>query len=560
MLLGAVAIAPNRIMRTSIGRLLTLVVLVGAGIAAAAQTTARRDPPRLVVLIVVDQFRADYVEWYGRHWTQGLKRLFTDGAVFPEAAYTFAVTKTCAGHATVATGMLPAAHGMIDNTWYDRDARRTTTCTTDPSVTSVAFGGGKGTERHSPGLLVTSTFADALRLQARRPPRIVSISLKARSAIMLAGHPAPQTMVIWEEDDGTWATSSAYTKTPWPEVDAYVKAHPIDTAQGQSWARLLPASAYLYEDDAPGEASDGTFPHVLAGRTGASEHAEFVTRWERSPWSDQYIGELGMALTEKLRLGQQSETDVLALGFTALDTVGHAFGPRSHEVQDVLARLDVLIGRLFAMLDTRVGPNRYVVALSADHGVALIPEQATALGLDAGRVSTTAIRQAVEAALTRVLGAGTYVANITSPFVYFAPGVLERIRAQPEAVQAVEAAVRSVKGIQEVHWAHAIASAGSSDDEIVLALRRSSFAGRTGDLAFVVKPNWIPQATGTTHGTPHSYDTRVPLVLMGAGIRGGTYRVPASPADIAPTLASLTGVTLPKADGRVLTEAISKLP
>jgi predicted AlkP superfamily pyrophosphatase or phosphodiesterase len=546
--------------RASMGTVRAAAALTVLLASAAWQAAPRRDPPRLVVLIVVDQFRGDYVEWYGHQWTKGLRRLLDRGAVFPDAAYSFALTKTCAGHATIATGAFPSTHGMVDNAWYDRETRRSMPCTTDPAAVSVPFGGAKGSERHGPHQLAIPTFADELRRHARRPPRIVSVSLKARSAITLAGQASPQTMAIWEEDDGTWATSTAYATAPWPDVDAYVRAHPIDTAHGQAWTRLLPDAAYRYDDNAPGEPADGTFPHLLTGRIGATEHAEFVSRWERSPWSDLYIGELAMALTEELRLGRQSGTDLLALGFTSLDTVGHAFGPRSHEVQDVLVRLDALLGRMFALLDKRVGQDRYVVALSGDHGVALIPEQATALGLDAGRVSTTAIRQAVEGALTKILGAGTYVANITPPYVYFAPGVLDRIRAQPEAARAVERAIRSVPGIQQVHWADAIASAGSTDDVTLQAFRRSYFAGRSGDLAFVVKPNWIPQAAGTTHGTVHAYDTRVPLLLMGAGIRAGTYRIAASPADIAPTLASLVGVTLPKADGRVLVEALVKLP
>ncbi|HUL72963.1 MAG TPA: alkaline phosphatase family protein [Vicinamibacterales bacterium] len=545
-------------MRVRAGLTLVLVALAAGlvGPAPAAQSA----PPRLVVLLVVDQFRGDYPETYGRQWTHGLARLFRDGAVFTHAAYPYSNTVTCAGHATIGTGALPSAHGMIGNSWYDPDSKRTILCSNDPASTSVPFGGGIGTEHQGPRSLLIPTLADELRRQARQPPQIVAISLKPRSAIGLGGHGGPGTMVLWEEDNGTWATSDAYTKTPWPVVDEYVRAHPIASAYGQVWTRLLPDSAYLYDDDAPGEASPRpwtrTFPHPLESPTGKPD-ATFVSAWERSPWSDAYLGDLLATLVPRLGLGRQSGTDFLAVSFSALDLVGHEYGPRSHEVQDVMARLDIVVGMLLDTLDRVVGRDKYVLAMSADHGVAVIPEQAIALGLDAGRVRANDLRQAAQAAIAGVLGDGVYVLTYAEESLYLTPGTVDRLRGKPGALDAVKTALAASPGLARVYSADELAGTAPTDDPLLAKARLSYRPGRSGDLVVIMKPNWIVHgATGTTHGTPYEYDEHVPVVFFGAGIRRGRYDGAATPADIAPTLASLIGVTLPYASGHVLSDAL----
>jgi predicted AlkP superfamily pyrophosphatase or phosphodiesterase len=530
-----------------------------APVALAAPTA-----PRLVVMLVIDQFRADYAQTYGSRWTRGLRRLFSDGAVFPLAEYPYGGAVTCPGHFSIGTGSLPWVHGMISNTWYDPQANRTVACVTDPAATSVPFGGGTGRERHSPRNLLVPTYVDELRLQATHPPQIVSVALKPRSAIGLAGHAGPGTMVVWEEDDGTWATSDAFTKAPWPEVDEYVRAHPIAAAYGQAWTRLRPESTYLFEDDAPGEASPApwgrTFPHALESKSGKPDNA-FVTAWERSPWNDAYVADLAMALAGKRRLGQHANsTDVLAVSFSSLDFVGHQYGPRSHEVQDVMARLDVLIGKLFDSLDQRVGAGRYVVSLSSDHGVATLPEQAAASGLDAGRIVAADIRTTVQTTIATFLGEGMFYGALAEQNVHLRAGVLDQLRAKPGAIDAVKNAIAAVKGVWRVYGPGDLAGAAPTADPFLRAWRLSYLPGRSGDFVIVPKPYWIVDATGTTHGTPFSYDTRVPVVLMGAGIKPGRYLTPATPLDIAPTLAWLTGVTLSHTDGHVLVDALVRRP
>lgn len=521
---------------------------------AVPTTPVTAAPPRLAVLIVVDQFRADYLDWYGAQWSQGLQRLMS-GAVYPRATLPYAVSKTCAGHSTIGTGAYPSSHGMIDNEWYDSSARTFVSCTLDATVQSIAFGGGRGTEHHSARSLGVPTIGDELLRQAPAS-RVVSIGLKARAAISLGGHGGPNATIVWEEDSGTWATSSAFTSSPWPDVDAFVRSHPVSRARGSVWERQLPAAAYRFDDRGSGEpAGAAIFPHPIDAPSGAS----FAAAWDASPLSDAYVGEMAGALATSMKLGQRSGTDLLTIGFAALDYVGHTYGPRSHEVQDTLARLDVTIGRLFATLDETVGAGRYVVGLTSDHGVALLPEQAAALtGNPGGRVNLNTIGLAVDIALGAQFGRRPYVASVSGTYVYLLPGVLDRVRASPAAMAAVEAGVRGVAGIERVYWSQDLGARTPTSDEVLTAMRRSYFPGRSGDLAFLPRPNWVVAAAGTTHGSAQPYDVQVPVLFTGSGIKTGRYTTPASPADVAPTLAALMHIDMPRADGHVLREALAR--
>lgn len=522
---------------------------------ATAPPPAQPDPPRLLVLLVIDQFRADYLDWYGSQWTGGLHRLRTTGALYPRAAQPYAITKTCAGHASIGTGRFPSAHGLVDNDWYDVERRGFVTCTADPGVTAISLSGQAATERHSAASLRVPTLGDELRRQATTPPRIVSIALKARAAISLGGHGGPGTIILWEEDSGAWATSTAFASSAWPEVEGYLRAHPTSAARGAIWNRLLPAATYRNDDRGIGEPSAAAFPHPVVAPPGVN----FTAVWDMSPWSDAYLADLGSALVERAGLGRRATTDLLAVGFSALDYVGHSYGPRSHEVQDVLARLDLVLGRLFESLDRSVGADKYVVALTSDHGVAELPDQAAAFtGTAGGRVSLNALGQAIETALSVSFGRRAFIEAITGTYVHFLPGVLDRLRADPAAQQLVVTAAEGVRGIERVFWSWDLSSRAPTNDARLTAMRRSYVAGRSGDLGFQPDPNWVLATAGTNHGSWHAYDTDVPLMLMGAGIKAGLYNRPATPLDVAPTLAALAGIVMPQSDGRILSEAIGR--
>ncbi len=534
----------------------TFAVVVALLCLSGAVGRTQNRPLKLLVVLVVDQMRADYVDKFQHQWTQGLRRLVDQGAWFRQAAYPYLNTITCAGHATIATGAIPAVHGLILNAWWDRSAGRMVSCTEDDAATTISYGrpikGG-----HSARRLLVPALGDELRAQLSPPARVVTFSLKPRSAIMLAGH--HPTAVTWLDDSGAWATSSAYADAPVPFIDQFIKANPIERDAGQRWERALAAREYLYAERAVGKAPPPglgpSFPHVLK----ASTEAGFYDGWQSSPFADAYLGRLATAAVEALNLGRSESTDLLGVGFSVLDRVGHAFGPDSHEVQDVLVRLDRTVGTLLGDLDRLVGRDRYVVALSADHGVAPIPERMTAGGLDAGRVNLREIADRVEKALSAVLGPDKYVARLEYTDLYFAPGVYEKLVAHPAAMQAVVDTLRASPGVWRVFHGEDLQERGPGQDPVRLAASRSYYPGRSGDVVIVPKPYWMSAASGTTHGTSHAYDQRVPIILMGPGIVPGIYLQPASPVDIAPTLALLAGVTLAEPSGRVLAEAL-KLP
>jgi predicted AlkP superfamily pyrophosphatase or phosphodiesterase len=285
---------------------------------------------------------------------------------------------------------------------------------------------------------------------------------------------------------------------------------------------------------------------------------EFVTAWERSPLDDVFLTDLAIHLLNARKLGTGEGIDVLTLSLPSLDHVGHEFGPRSHEVQDMLARMDANIGRLLDALDAQA-PGRYVVGFSSDHGVMIVPEQLKADGLDSGRVSSTAIQKAINTAVVKEIGVENSVASIWEQQVALAPGVFDALRKSRNGLGPIKNAIRSVPGIFAAYSSDDVLAGDKSPDPLIAAWRLSQVHGRTGDFLFVPKTNWIVRSvSGTTHGTMREYDQRVPLVLFGARIKPGTYDAAATPADLAPTFAALAGITMPQARGHALAHVIAR--
>jgi predicted AlkP superfamily pyrophosphatase or phosphodiesterase len=536
---------------------IVLCVLAGLLAAGPAEPQSGVPLPRLVVIIVVDQMRADYIDRFGSDWNAGLKRLLVDGARFSRAAFPYLTTVTCPGMATISTGAFPSHHGVFQNSWYDRASGRVVTCTEDPSAQNIAYV-GRADGGDSASKLRLPTFADEMR--AQRGARVVSLSLKARSAIMLAGQGGDA--VTWlSEPPGDWATSTAFSRQRVPAVEAFIAANPVADDFGRAWARLLPPDRYQGPDageaEAPPRGWTSEFPHTLGGGESRTPDAVFRNQWERSPFADAYLARMATALTEAFALGASNGTDVLAVSFSTPDLVGHAFGPGSHEVQDVYAHLDRTLGAFFERLDALVGRGRYVVGFSSDHGVSPIPEQARRTGLSAGRLSSARIAEAAERPLQALLGPGSYVARVSGNDVYFETGILARLQATPSALQGVVDALTSLPGIARVFRSEELADGGASNDRLLAAAALSYVPGLSGDLIVVPAPGWMFAATGVTHATANPDDQRVPLIVMGPGVRPGIYDDEVTPADLAPTLAALTRIALPRASGRVLQAALA---
>ncbi len=533
---------------------LCAAVLMSSRAPLRAQTTPPSDGVKLVVVFVVDQMRADYLDRYGAHWNGGLKHLMTEGAWCRNAAYPYLNTVTCSGHATIGTGRFPRSHGIVMNSWIDRETGKVTECTADPSVSTIApegvTSGGDSAWR-----LQGPTFAERVKAAGGR---VVTISLKARSAIMLAGRESDAT--VWFGGRGAFVTSTAYGKALPPFVTETLRSAPIMADRGTTWALLRPADTYAGPDDGLGEAAPvgwtTVFPHSL-------DQPQFWGLWQASPMTDAYLARLALAALDEYKLGQGAKTDLLSVSFSALDTVGHAFGPSSLEVQDVLARLDQQIGTLLARLDENVGRGNYVVALTADHGVATIPEQAKQSGEDAGRLDLDLVRSTIERSLRPIFGRRTTpaVAGILYTDVYLVPGVPDLMAEHVEALGIVKKALTAVPGVARVFGENELLRVDDRDP-IQRAAALSHYRGRSGDIILIPKRGWIASPAATTHGTPWDYDQRVPIIFFGAGVRAGRTEAAATPADIAPTLAHLTGIPLSGTDGIVLpvTSGATTLP
>jgi predicted AlkP superfamily pyrophosphatase or phosphodiesterase len=599
--MGAAITVFSDFKKVLLGTFFSLALLTAAPLGAQSgpqHPSKRRTPagesirnsarPKLVVVLVVDQMRGDYVDKFQHQWNGGLKRLVNEGAWFHEAAYPYAATETCVGHSTISTGAFPATHGMIANEWWDREQQKEVTCTADPAVKNLPYATAASTTPAATGAdaatssigsmatptapgdsavkMLVPSFADELKFQTGAGTRIVTMSLKARASVTLAGHQGDA--VTWFDGiTGNWMTSSAYPQAPF--VAEFVKAHPVAADYGKTWTPLLPDSAYMYEKitvgAGPPPGYGAAFPHPLRGLAdGKGPDLSFYWQWATSPYAETYLAEMAEAAVDKLQLGKGPGTDFLGVSFSSVDYVGHSFGPRSWEVQDELVRLDRDLAAFFAHLDESVGRGNYIVALSADHGVAPIPEELRKLGIDAGRLNLDQVKSHIEQVFEALHYPRTSIAEVGGADVYFATGTYAKLKTDSRAMQAVLDAIQLTPGVAHVYQAEEVDGQPATRDPIRAAEGAGFLKSRGGDLLIAPKPYWIWDYTlagqssrgGTSHGTPHFYDQRVPIILMGWGIRPGKYYESATPADIAPTLAALCGVTLAMSDGRTLGEAV----
>jgi predicted AlkP superfamily pyrophosphatase or phosphodiesterase len=549
------------------------------GASQQARRAERAGPgarPKLVLLIVVDQFRYDYLERFGDLFVAGgLRRLQQEGASWAEANYDHIPTETAPGHATLMTGAWPSETGIIANEWYDRDARKRLNNVQDD--TAKLFEAVEGERASSPRNLLVSTVGDELRLASNNRSKVIGISVKDRGAILPAGRMA--NAAYWYSSRTGRFVSSNYYFNRMPEwVTRFNDSKPADKFYGARWERLAPAAEYERRagaDDAPWEKAGDpvknphVFPYVVTGGASAPGR-EFYDALTASPFSNDLLVSFAEQAVVGEGLGADSDTDVLSVSFSANDIVGHRFGPYSQEVMDMTLRVDRQIEQLLNMVDARVGLRHTVVAFSADHGVAPVPEHAAEMRLPGGRVKVTdvmnAVRNRFRAYFKRPAGGDEkatdeYVQTYSNGQIYLNGVALERdgvSRAEAERV-AGEAAL-TVPGVSRFFTRTQLTTGSVSPNDAVARRALHGFnARRSGDVFVVQEPfkYLTDYMIVATHGTPYSYDTHVPLIIMGAGVAPGRYKEAASPADIAPTLARLLRVQAPSgAVGRVLLEAL----
>lgn len=538
----------------------------------ASASRAKPARPRLVLFIAVDQFRYDYIERFGDLFAEnGIRRLLREGASWSDANYDHVPTETAPGHATMLTGAWPSETGIIANDWYDRAEGKRVNNVGDDSVRSL--GGGEKEVASSPRNLLCSTLGDELKLATNNRSRVVGVSLKNRAAILPSGRMADAAYWL-SSQTGAFVSSTYYFERLPGWVESFNSQKPSDKFFGAKWERLLPAAEYERRagpDDAPWERGDGklshTFPHVMTGGL-EKPGPEFYDALGYSPYTNDVLIDFAEQAMTNEHLGEDADTDVLTVSFSANDIVGHRYGPYSQEVMDVTLRVDRQIARLLDFVDKRVGLRNTVVAFTADHGVAPSPLHAASLRLPGSYVKVadvlTAVRNRLRVRFSKSSERDTttdYVQIYSNGQIYFNRTALERDGVQIEEAERVagEAAL-TISGVARYFTrTQLLNNSVSQGDAVARRVLHGYNARRSGDVVLISEPfrflaDYVAVAT---HGTPYSYDTHVPLIIMGGGVAHGLYRQPATPADIAPTLAALLAVQKPSsATGRVLSEAI----
>lgn len=525
-------------MKNIIAILLALASL--ATVAPAAQPAAAPDI-RLVLLIAVDQFRFDYLKRFSADYTDGLKRLLTDGAVFTDANLEHYPTVTAVGHATMLSGATPSSSGIIGNDWFDRDSGATVTSVVDSSVTVVGSPAGNGA---SPRRLLVSALGDEIKMASRFPkgspeaPRAIGISIKDRSAILPVGRGA-DAAYWWDNKTGNFVSSTYYMPELPPWVRAFNDQKTPDTFAGQAWTLLARPATPVKQ--LPADRTQALYD----GITG-------------SPFGNDLVASFADAALTAERLGQRGATDVLSVSFSSNDSVGHTHGPDSAEVRDISVKTDRAIGRLLSRVDRLVGLQHVLVALTADHGVAPVPERLAERGLPGGRITSASLFGPIQQALAAKYGEGKWVLATAGSSPYLNYDLIASLKLDPVDVRraAAEAAM-AVPHVARVYTRDQLQRGDISTDRIAQRVLRGFNAQRSGDLEILLEPYWLRQANGTTHGSPYNYDAHIPLIVMGTRIKPGEYYGHVALNDLAPTLATLVGVEIPAASvGRVLTEAL----
>jgi predicted AlkP superfamily pyrophosphatase or phosphodiesterase len=543
----------------TIRRLLLLTLLLGlsAGFTRAA--------PRLVVVISIDQMRAEYLVRFQEHFGPHGFRLFLErGAWMGSAEYTHAATSTGPGHAVISTGSYGWENGIIGNSWYDETSERNAYCVGDGTVDIV---GGEG-EGRSPRNLIGTTLADELRLATGFRGKVVSLSHKDRSAVLLGGKLAGGS--FWWADT-QFVTSTYYGRALPRWVEDFNSPSPARKYLGRTWGRSLPSEAYAAQgpDDAPYEEDRAglgrTFPHQLRGDSTGPVTGALARAVLASPFGLEMLADFALAAVEGESLGTDDIPDMLCVGFSTPDYVGHYFGSQSHEVLDIVVQMDRVLERLVEELERRVGEGRVLFAVTSDHAISPIPEYILSHlpGAEAGRLPVDRLRSAVVDALDASYGkpAGReWIAAFNEGGLYLDQQTIGYRKLNRAEVAGVAAAAL----LRQPHVAVAVSrerlfgSGALSPTE--WRLRRSAHPGRSGDVLIALVPWRVPgnDTAGADHGAATSTDAHVPLLFLGEGIRPGRYFQQSSPADLAPTLAALLGIGFPALrEGRVLHEILT---
>lgn len=509
-------------------------------------------PPRLIVGVVIDQMRTDLIYRYWSNFgNDGFKRLISEGAFARNAHFDYAPTYTGPGHASIYTGTTPAYHGIVGNDMFLRATGGGLYCAGDPQMAGVGCEGPAG--QRSPVNLLSTTIADELERRTARRSRTIGIALKDRGAILPIGRTG-DAAYWFDGAKGHFVTSNWYMET----LPAWLtKFNGEDRALKylqNTWDLSLPRERYLqvlpddnpYEVPLPG-ATTATLPQDLAAISGGN-----VGLITQTPWGNKITTDVALAAITGEGLGADEITDLLALSYSSTDILGHRVGLRALELEDMYIRLDREIARLLNELDSVVGKDRYMLFLTADHAAVDVPAYLKDLRGSAGYFDQGAMRTKVEAALVQKFGEGNWITTIINEQVFINENLVREKNIEPRKIQQVVVDLL----LSDPQISHAIGAADLTSnvypEGALRSLQRGFMPQRSGDVCFALRPGLLevselPPGKGTSHGSVWNYDTHVPIIFFGHGVKKADVTRRISITDIAPTVAIITGMIMPDA-------------
>jgi predicted AlkP superfamily pyrophosphatase or phosphodiesterase len=544
---------------------------------AATSTSIAADRPRLIVQITVDQLRGDLpTRYYDRLGEGGFRYLWENGVVYRNAHHAHANTETIVGHATLATGAHPSAHGMVGNLWFDRETGFTTYNVEDSNYRLLTAGAdvddaaeidptqrAARSEGRSPTAILVTTFSDELISSNGGQSKVIGVSVKDRGAISMAGHAG--TAYWFSKASGEFVTSTYYRDRYPSWVVEFNERKPAQAFANTSWELLQDQDSYLFgdSDDREWETDVGGFGRVFPHAYGDGSSRYFTTWLTLSPAGDRLVLDFAKQAIVHESLGSDDTTDYLSVSFSATDYVGHVFGPSSLEGEDNILRLDRALAELFAFVDERVGLENTLIVLSADHGGPDSPGYLNSLGIPAGYIQPeTWDRDAAIARIKAEFGIeGELIEAYNHPYLYFSNEVKNDASIDQDALEsAVVAELMRFHGVSLAVSSAALRRGNLPDTDLMRSVKLNFHDKRSGDVFIVFEPNWFINdfeglIVASTHGSPWRYDTYVPIVFAGAGLEPQTVDRRVYTVDIAPTLSALMNIKPPSGSaGDVLRE------
>lgn len=524
-----------------------------------AQSQAKK--PKLVVGIIVDQMRQEYLYRFADRYSEGgFKRMMKDGFMMKNGHYNYIPTNTGPGHASVYTGTTPATHGIISNDWYVKSLDKMIYCAEDTTVTNI--GGSAENGFISARNLLTTTITDELRIASQNRSKVVGVAIKDRGASLPAGHLGD---AYWfDSNTGEFMTSSYYHDKLPKWVENFNDKKTADSYLSKTWNTLYPINTYTASmvDDNPFEGifsgkETPTFPYDLKELRKTNGEFGLIAS---TPFGNSMTLDFALAALEGEKMGMGEETDFLALSFSSTDYVGHRFGPQSKEIEDTYLRLDQDIERLLNYLDKTYGKDQYVVFLSADHAVAEIATHMMSENVPGGNLRTGAVATQLLNYITAKYGQGRWIKSNSNGQLFLNHELIQEKELNLEDFEnEIAQFLVKFEGIIEVYTGTAMRTREFTQGRAML-LQMGYNHKASGDILMILKPGWLTGGpTGTSHGTGYTYDTHVPILFYGWNVPAGESSRYATIIDIAPTLSMMLDIKLPNgATGQPILEITDK--